>query len=130
MQVHRFHAAVAPYDECEQMVGGKVCGDAPQDRVHQLIAEYGCYYPIVTVQVFLRKTPGPVGSVHYATVAFQAENDNSWFSAWCAPHNDPSSFSRLEALDAESIEEMGEHIKWLIEAKFTEVGLNAMGIKS
>jgi len=132
MQVHEFFAAVAPMDECEAVIGGRVCGDHPDDRIHKFIAGYGCYYPTVTVQVFVYPTRRRehLYSVHYATFFWQAEDEDSWYSGWYASHNNPSEYLRLEAIDCKTFEDMQKYITKILLREYTPKELELMGVKN
>lgn len=125
MRVHEFHSSTGG-DVCEDVTAGQRCGEPRDARVHQYIAKTWCSPELKVELVVGRALPG--GGIHFATLAYQPEDDGSWYSAWFAPHNEPNRFYRAQQFDCTHAVHVASVVQMAMEGLYTEATLLEMGL--
>jgi hypothetical protein len=103
-QVHEFHhpTAITRNGEvtlgCGNIQDGRTCGQPERSRVHSFIASQYLTRPAVTVDVLIATA---TEMVRFGTLGWNAENANSWYSAWFKPEREPRWY-RVEVFDCKS----------------------------
>lgn len=134
--VHEFHSPATVTASnggstrgCGNVENGVKCGQPESSMVHKFVASSSCNWPIAKVEVYVGG-PSYVHKTHYATFAWQSENEGSWFSGWYSAHNDPGVWRRCPKLDCKSGQQVGMFVAGAASHDFTVDGLKEMEVSN
>lgn len=135
--VHEYHSPTAITSSsgevvvaCGNVENGKQCRMPKQSSIHSFIASPSCAWPVAKVEIYVQRSEGYVGKIHYATFAWQAENEGSWFSGWYKAHNDQANWRRVVGLDCKSGQQIGQFVGSACSGAYTEDILNGMEVRN
>lgn len=127
--VHEFFTDTTPYG-CAHVEYGNRCGLPKDSQVHAFIASSSASSPVAATEVFVQKGDRWVHQIHWATLAWQSENEGSWFSGWYKPHNNQGVWLRCEPIDCKSAQQIGHYVSAACAGAYTEQMMLDLGVKN